>query len=195
MATRDQIVDVLDILNEAYPNVKWKVTPELISLWQDIIGKYELPLLLAATKKHIAESPYMPTIADIVKQVRSLVCLGQPTAADAWGIVSDNIRKYGPYNVKAGVDALPVMVRRVVDQIGYMSICMDEKPDVIRAQFMRMYQETLDRDAEMLLLPDGVLPVVRQIAASVERRQVGSGETVSLKQLLAGVGSEAAKHV
>jgi hypothetical protein len=187
MATRDQIVDVLDILNEAYPNVKWKVTPELISLWQDIIGKYELPLLLAATKKHIAESPYMPTIADIVKQVRSLVCLGQPTAADAWGIVSDNIRKYGPYNVKAGVDALPVMVRRVVDQIGYMSICMDEKPDVIRAQFMRMYQETLDRDAEMLLLPDGVLPVVRQIAANVERRQIASGEAVSLKQLLAGV--------
>ena len=187
MATRAEVIAVMRLLNQAYPDAKYEINDTLIDLWAAILCKYELPVLKAAVTKLVAESSFVPKVADIVKQVRSLVSLGQPTAAEAWGIVSDNIRKYGPYNVKAGVDALPVMVRRVVDQIGYMSICMDEKPDVIRAQFMRMYQETLDRDAEMLLLPDGVLPVVRQIAANVERRQVGSGETVSLKQLLAGV--------
>ncbi len=188
MASRDQIIGTMRLLNDSYPDAKFAVNDTLVEVWCAILGGFDIEIIKAACVKLIAESPYPPKVADICNQIRAMHALGTHTPAEAWGIVSNNIRLYGYYQVNRGRLALPPLIRRVVDMIGYQSICADERPDVIRRQFMDMYEQVVTRERDLAMLPDGVAEVVKQIASVNQRQQIRGGEPVSLKQLLSGKG-------
>lgn len=191
MANTTKIVGIMSLLNQAYPDAKYETNDTLIDLWVSILGRYELSVLKAATVKLISESSFAPKIADIVKQIRSLLSLGQPTAAEAWGIVAQSLREYGYYEQQKGRDCLLPMIRRVVDQIGYRNLCECEQVEIIRAQFMRMYDQEIGRHQEALMLPQGVGEVVAQIAEKVNASLVAGSENLrggeSLSKLLESI--------
>jgi hypothetical protein len=194
MATESEVKSIMLLLNEAYPDSKYTLNDTLIKAWVQILGRYELTTLQAATLKLIAESSFVPKVADIVKQIKSLVSLGQPTAAEAWGIVAQSLREYGYYEQQKGRECLPPMIRKVVDEIGYRRLCECDEPEIIRAQFMRMYDQEFEREQQVLMLPQGVGEVVAQIAEKVDasliagtaRRQLRGGPAQSIGKLLSG---------
>jgi hypothetical protein len=204
MATESEVKSIMLLLNEAYPDSKYTLNKTLIDLWVAILGPYEVPVLKAATVKLIAESSFVPKVADIVKQVKSLVSLGQPTAAEAWGIVAQSLREYGYYEQQKGRDCLPPMIRKVVDMIGYRNLCECDELGVMRGQFRKMYEEQVEREQQVLMLPQGVSEVVAQIADKVnaaliagsETRQLRGGKAQPIGKLLASsLPDGAPKHV
>ena len=165
MATRQEITAIMSLLNEAYPASKQQLSKTLIDLWVAILGQHEFGVLKAACIKLISENKFAPTIADISEQVKRLATLSQPTAAEAWGLVRESVKQYGYYEQQKGRECLPAIVRHVVDLIGYREICQSDEPQIVRAQFMRMYDSTLGREVEQRFLPAGVSEVAKRLAA------------------------------
>lgn len=62
--TESEVIKLLGMVYSAYPNMK-EVTKTTVSLWYECLKDMDVKDGLAAVKKHILESPYPPTIADI----------------------------------------------------------------------------------------------------------------------------------
>lgn len=62
--TKSEVIKLLAMLSAAYPNMK-EVDKVTVELWYDCLKDIDVKDGLIATRKHIMESPYPPTIADI----------------------------------------------------------------------------------------------------------------------------------
>lgn len=115
-------------------------------------------LLVAATKKVIAsnEYPTLPTIGKLRKAAQDLCRVDRLSSAEAWGEVLKAIQQHGFYGKDDALKGLPENVAAIAEMMGWQEICHSESPDVIRAQFMRMYDSVETRKKEMELLPTDV---------------------------------------
>lgn len=157
--TPKETAQILGIVAIAYQN--FVLDKPKISVWHELIGDLDFNLAQMAVKKLISESPYPPTVHDIRRRAAEIIQPQLPDAAEAWGIVKANIRKYGRYHVTEGIEALPEPVKTTVRYFGYIELCEGD-PDIIRAQFMRMYDQVANRLKNEQLLP---LPLREQIKA------------------------------
>ena len=72
------------------------------------------------------------------------------------------------------MESLPEHVAEIVRWIGYQSICMTDKIDVVRGQFLRMYETHQKREQEQALLPPAVRDMMKQLAGGM--KMLGGGE-------------------
>ena len=124
----------------------------------------------AAVAAHAASSPYAPAVSEIRAYARKLTEPPRLSADEAWAVALGTIRRYGCSPVRdvatgkfpheRARENTPPEVWRVMELMGYRSMCMSENIDVLRAQFIRAWerQEQVRREREQLLpfLPAGV---------------------------------------
>jgi hypothetical protein len=65
---------------------------------------------------------------------------------------------------------MPSEVWQTVDRIGWRELCTSENLDVVRAQFMRMYDSQAKRSKERAVLPSGLAQKLEQIGALPETK-------------------------
>lgn len=160
--------ELLAILSIAYPSFD-ATDPKKTEVWHSIIGDLDFNLAQIAIKKLIIDSPYPPTIHDIRKKVLEVQYPDLPTPAEAWGILCKNIQRYGSYRVNEGMAALPPIVKETAEYMGYVEICRSEDSGgVLRAQFMRMYEQVLGRRKGQAMLPEPMRKQIQQIAGGMK---------------------------
>ena len=137
-----------------------------IDAYFEMLKDLSYDLAAAAVKKIIAtdEYPTLPTIGKI-RQAAAEISRGRILSApEAWGMAIKAIHRYGYYREAEAMESLPEHVAEIVRWIGYQSICMTDKIDVVRGQFLKMYEIQQRRESEQALLP----PAVRDAIAQVE---------------------------
>ena len=151
--TKKEMVVILAILKEAYKD--FQVTETRTSLWYDLLGDLNFKVVQVAVKKLILQSPYVPTISDIRKQIVEIM---HPVinAVEGYGEVRRAIKEYGSDNVYEALESMSPLTRKVCGYIGWQNICLSEEPSVIRGQFLRMYSELKEKEQRDLLLPEGL---------------------------------------
>lgn len=66
------------------------------------------------------------------------------SSGEAWELVLDEIRKRcGAYGEPKIGNPL---VQRAVECVGWKDICLSEKPDVVRAHFVKIYENLVERE-------------------------------------------------
>lgn len=115
-------------------------------------------LTMAAVKKVVAQDEYptLPTIGKLRKAAQDLCRMDRLSAPEAWGAVLKAVQRHGYYGEAEAMEKLPENVGAVVEMVGWRDICHSDKPDVLRAQFMRMYETVEVRRKETELLPEDV---------------------------------------
>lgn len=151
---------ILAILAAAYPG--FEVDEVKHRLWVELLGDLDYGLAVTAVKRHIATNRWPPTVADIREQVIAVALPDEPTAAEAWGEVMQAIRRHGYYREAEAMESLSPRARQVVQMLGWREINMCEEVDVLRGQFLRMYEQVQKRAREESLLP----PELRRGAAA-----------------------------
>lgn len=130
---------------------------EIGEAWAEMLKDIPFDLAKAALTAHAASSPYAPAISEIRSYARKMTEPEGITAEEAWSLAIKAIRRFGsaPYKDAQGKypyqrarDSLPPEVWRVVDLMGYNSMCMSENADVLRAQFIRAWERQQQRKAE-----------------------------------------------
>jgi hypothetical protein len=147
-----------------------------IDAYFEMLKDLSYDLAAAAVKKIIAtdEYPTLPTIGKI-RQAAAEISRGRILSApEAWGMAIKAIHRYGYYREAEAMESLPEHVAEIVRWIGYQSICMTDKIDVVRGQFLRMYETHQKREQEQALLPPAIKTLIADLAGGM--KMLGDGE-------------------
>ena len=159
---REQFTKIMSYVMAA---IEKKPSKSTIEVYYDLLKDLDYDLAFAAVKKVIAsdEYPVLPTVGKIRKAAHDLCTMDRLSAPEAWGVVLKAIRKHGYFSEAEALDSMPKEVAETVRFIGWRDLCLSEKPDVVRAQFMRMYEAHEKRKEEMNLLPADVRELVGKL--------------------------------
>lgn len=163
--TETEVNKLLVLMRSAYPQLRIEVTSEMLLVYSHALRHFQSAEVYTAAYKHIAESPYFPTVSCLLKQV-SRSSVNAPSAEESWGLVMDQVRSNGYYrDWKFDCD----LIERAVSAIGKKEICHSESIGVERAHFFRLYDSY--RDEEMRRIREAKL-------LGKECRAVGSSPPV-----------------
>ena len=161
-----QTAEMLGVISAAY---KWfEVDEPKLKLWNGMFKDLDYNLVKNAVADHIATSEKEPTVAGILRKVVKICIPDQLTAAEAWGMVNRAIHKYGYNNPTEAMNSFTKPVEKVVKAIGWTEICTSENINVIRGQFLKMYEEYNNNELEKLTLPEN-LKLICNIDKSLQR--------------------------
>lgn len=180
---KTEIVKLLAVINAAFPNMQ--ITEAMVDLWHELLSDIDFNLAKAAVKKILLESPYPPTIAEIRKQAAEIMMPEENKIdpAEAWGEVERAIRYYGSYMEEEALASMSPAVAKVVKYIGWREICLSEEPEVVRGQFLKMYQQVQERERKEALLPLDLKNEIQQIAQQHAMKALESGTNINIKHL------------
>jgi len=165
-------VDVINVMLAGFPSQADKFGKHNMEVYVRLLKDIPVGELEAVVVQLMADGgDFIPSISAIRNKWRELSHdISQPTAPEAWETVMKEVRRIGSYGTP-NFDCEPVAA--TVRQMGWRDICLSEKPDVVRAQFERMYNQNVSRsDQRAKLLPE----VRRAIEAGAIRgpQQIGA---------------------
>ena len=140
----------------AFPNSQ--ATPQTVVVYAEMLQDIPIVELEIVVNQVLAESKFLPAIAELREMHRKLGNINKITWADAWELVQKEIRRVGSYQLPKFDDELTA---RVVKAIGWRDLCISEEPGIMRAQFRDMYNALANRQESI----DKLLPQARRLAA------------------------------
>lgn len=159
-----EVAKLLTVIAAAYPE-KFTVNDMKVQLWHSLLKDIPYEVANIAIQKHIIESPFVPTIADIRKAATDIMTPQEQKidAATAWGEVIKAISSYGSYKPEEALQSMSPVTARVVRYIGWQEICLNENQGVMRGQFLKMFESVSKRETQDSLLP----PAMKQQIANI----------------------------
>lgn len=151
--TSEQVRNLVAMAAANFPATQEKNMAPTAELWYRTLSDMPYPLLEAALIKVLTIAKYFPTVAEI-RQASSELSAGETISpASAWNMVISAINRYGYYNAKKAIDSLPPIVRKAVECFGWAELCHTESPEIIRSQFLRIYEQIAKKEGVMSALP------------------------------------------
>lgn len=173
VATREEIQRVLAMLVASFPmwakDVDDPVLEQTLRVYERILTDLPAIALEAAVLQHIADSRFFPTAGELRQKTMSLLGPRRPSAMEAWGEVKRAFARYGRYQ---GPIFENQIAARVVESMGWLSLCDSGNEAADRARFIQAYETFCRREQEDALL----LPEVRELLAIEEQRVIPSKE-------------------
>lgn len=141
------------LVSAAWP--KFEISDDRVLLWHELLEDVDFATALVALKKLMLENEFPPSIAEIRRAIAEVTTPESERleAGEAWAQVRQAIRAFGYYRELEALESLPPAVAEAVRAIGWQEICATEEPEVVRAQFMRIYESIRKRRMEKALIP------------------------------------------
>ncbi|RQD78315.1 MAG: hypothetical protein D5R97_00550 [Candidatus Syntrophonatronum acetioxidans] len=166
---------LLAFITALYPGIDIK--EGTVEAWHEMLKDLDYTAAVESVKKVMAEHDY-PTLPPVGK-VRGAVALLQKgcplPASEAWGLVAEAIRGYGHTGERKALESLPSLVARVAGMMGWREMCQSSGYDVIRGQFIKLYQEQLQRREEKHRMPEEFRRLAEKYSPPEERFLEGRG--------------------
>ncbi len=164
--TKAETAKILAVLAAAYP--RFSVDELKLTVWHEMLEDLDYPLLALAIKHCILQQTFAPSIAEVRSTAVELMYPHRKGAADAWAEVAAAVKKYGIHQCGFTAGMSPLL-KRAVDALGWHTICLTTKPDIMRSQFMKIYEEMHEQETKDLLLPPDLK---KQVQAIGDRRYI-----------------------
>lgn len=153
---RKEIINLLGIATANFPSTQEKDMKPTAVLWEKALSDVPYEIAEKAIIKVLSTSRFFPTLADIREAIADLTQPRTLDAMEAWGLIGEAIRKYGWYRQKEAMEFLPEDVREMVKQFTWWDLCMNEQPDILRAQFRKAWEIRSKRKDELRALPSEI---------------------------------------
>ncbi|AEE95309.1 replicative helicase loader/inhibitor [Mahella australiensis] len=169
-----EMARILAVIAAAYPKFGIDNSGITLNVWYSMLGDLPYQAVQAAVQRHILENPFPPSIADIRRLTVELLTPPDKRvdANDAWGQVVRAIRMYGIYRPQEALDSMAPDVAAVIKAMGWEEICLSDNLNVIRGQFLKLYERKTAAIQRERLLPDSLRA---QIAALAETKAIEEG--------------------
>ena len=174
--TKGEVAKLLAVLAAAFP--RFEVDDLKVQVWHEMLGDLDYDVANIAIKKIIILNTFPPAIAEVRKTAIEISNSINITAAEAWGEVIRAVKKYGHYRAKEAIASMSPATAQVVRCIGWSEICLTEEPGVIRAHFLKMYDQIAAREQEKQLLSPTMQTEIKKIAKKYDLRLIEGGNAV-----------------
>lgn len=161
---RKEILELLSIATANFPNMQERDLRPTAVLWEKSLADIPYHVAEKAVITVLSTSKFFPTIAEIREAAAQLT---QPRVIDwseAWGLITQAIRKHGFYDQEKGMASLPPDVRAMAKRFGWRELCLNTNPDTLRAQFRMAWETNAKREREYQQLPTQIREVIEGVA-------------------------------
>jgi len=168
--TPEQFEKIMAFIIAAIGKPEKAISRATLEVYYGILKDLPHDAVVAAVKNLMAneEYPVLPTVGKIRKATINLLRGHIMTPPEAWGIVYRAIQYFGHYNEQRAIDSMPEDVAQVVGWMGWRELCHSDNIDVVRAQFMRMYETQGTRREQEALMPAEVREFLKGVGKLFE---------------------------
>jgi len=182
MATTDEILKIFFLLKANYHYALKDMTAEQISdlqvLWCELLKDMDGGLLRAAALQHVATSKWFPTVAELREAATDIASPDhRMTAMEAWGEVAHQVRDIGSYGKPEFSNPL---IRRLVDDMGWLNLCHSEMPGADRARFIEGYKALVSRERQETMELPQVTEARQRFRELAERKRIDAPQQVQV---------------
>ena len=152
------------LMNFMAAAINREISDETKEAWYQMLCDLPYQIAKAAFMRVLAQNEYqtLPPVGLIRRAALDLSAGPTLTAAEAWGIVLRAVHAFGFYQERKALESMPENVAQVVKWMGWQEICHSDNLDVVRGQFIRMYDTQTSRKRDLELMP----PEVRQMISA-----------------------------
>ena len=182
--TKKETVALFALVSSLFPRDEKFAKPDkmMIMAWEEMLEDIPFDVVKAAVKANVATSKFPPSISDIRDFATRMTGERRLSADEAWGLATEAMKSYSLRTVRIKEDEpeeftkfgepvkirpsnleyeakshLPHEIWGVLERMGYADVCVSENPDVVRGQFMRIWNAH-DKDEYEKRVITGVLP-------------------------------------
>ena len=178
----EAVIKLLTLVSKAYPHSK--ADGATFALYAKALEPLSYDEINAGVTKCMRKCKFFPTVAEIFEAAESMKKTaagnGKPDAGEAWREAMKNVKRNGDYRPwRYSCPEIEIAVKR----FGKMDLIMLESAGVntARAQFMRIYNSELEREAEReenrrILKQLGAQSVQSLINATAQKLAIGAGK-------------------
>lgn len=124
----------------AYPNSQ--VADATIKVYLAMLREIDIQVLTAAIQQCMAESKFLPSVAEIRDKAIALITPIAPEPLEAWGIVVREIKRTGFY---AKPQFENPIIAAAVEALDWQALCTSENQIADRAHFSKVYEALVKR--------------------------------------------------
>jgi len=134
---------------------KWfsDMNNETKEVWYSCLKDLEYKETGTAVKLMIMTEGKEPSIASIRKAVTKSKGKRQ-TAEESLIELKKNMREFGSYNIKGGLENLTPVTLKTVKSFGYLNLCKQEMNSFLRNQYIKTFNSMSEREEELQSLPE-----------------------------------------
>lgn len=155
---------VIATLIAAYPRIE--ISEETTKLYAKFLQDLDYKQVQAAVVKHIAISPYFPTIAELRQAALDVIQDNRaPLPGEAWAEVAQQMRDIG-YTGRPTFSH-PLIEKTVQAMGGWIALCQSEDGMVDRAHFLKVYESYRTRHVEEVKTAPVMMRLVGDVVKSL----------------------------
>lgn len=167
--TRDEIKEMLMVIQAAYPNYKPQDKTVAVNTWYMMLKDYEKEVVEAALKIYIASdtSGFAPAIGQLIDKINTVTAPPELNSMTAWGLVSKALSN-GLNGAEKEFEKLPPTVKKAVgspENLRHWAMSdVRSVETVIQSNFIRSYEAEVRRKNEAAKTPKDVMALIDKIS-------------------------------
>lgn len=166
--TRDETIEILMVIQAAYPNYKPQDKTVTVNLWYRQLRDYTYQQVEAAVDTYIRtdKSGFAPSIGNVVDKLQMIFEGEGVNELEAWNIVWKAVGSSGNYDrAVRNFEKLPKAIQKAVGvpkQLMEWALTENIKVEVVSSNFMRAYRIEAEREKELHKLSPDVLCLIKR---------------------------------
>jgi len=170
---KNEFKNIILLLQSNFNNVNIE-TKQQFDFWYKLLEDIDYKTMQLAVAKLCLEYRYnSPKLADLRKVALEIMNYNNDyTAIDGWVEVMGAVKKYGIYKAKEAINNMRPLTRKVVNYMGFSNICRSEQPDILRAQFTKIFEQLKERENKDKLLPRNLKKAIEEHTKKKEPLQL-----------------------
>lgn len=165
--TRDETIQLLMVIQAAYPNYKPPDKTVAVNTWLMMLEEYDKQSVMMAIKVYIATdtSGFAPSIGQVIDKIKSITTPKSMSEIEAWSLVRKAISDSG-YNATARFNELPPECQRAVGSPSQLRMWAQDtefNENVVSSNFMRCYRTELAKQREIDRMPLEIRQIIDKI--------------------------------
>lgn len=167
--TRDEVKEMLMVIQLAYPNYKQQDKTAAVDIWYMMLKDYEKEVVEAALKIYIASdtSGFAPAIGQLIDKINTVTAPPELNSMTAWGLVSKALSN-GLNGAEKEFEKLPPTVKKAVgspENLRHWAMSdVRSVETVIQSNFIRSYEAEVRRKNEAAKTPKDVMALIDKIS-------------------------------
>lgn len=175
--TREETKKIIIVIASAYPTFKPNNMSMVVDSWHFFLADYEYNDIAIALKTYVntSGSGFAPSVDQLIAMTRKAEQLTEMTEQEAWGIVSNAVRR-GIYHAEEEFEKLPEICQKIVGSPNQLTNwAMGDAgslESVVASNFQRSYRTMLQRERDFKALP----MEARQKLENIQRIAIGENK-------------------
>lgn len=168
---REEFKVLVKAMKAVYTKTDFIPDADAFNVWYSLLQDLSYMQAQVAIQRHMNESKFPPTIADIRKK-SEIVKIGEITDwSDGWEEVLKAIRKYGRYREDEALESMSEITRKTVKRLGFQEICNSENITADRANFRMIYEQIQERDRREANTPSYLKELIKTARLELETKE------------------------